>query len=119
MEIEGFDHVAIRVRDLEASQRWYETMFGLQRRFEDAWQGEPVVLCAGDACLALFQGAREGGSGLEHIAFRLTRAGLEQAKSDLRARGIAFRPADHGVSRSVYLHDPDGYEIELTTYEVS
>ena len=27
------------------------------------------------------------------------------------------RFSDHGISHSVYLNDPDGHQIELTTYE--
>jgi catechol 2,3-dioxygenase-like lactoylglutathione lyase family enzyme len=42
---------------------------------------------------------------------------LEAAKAELRARGIEFHEGDHGVAWSVYLPDPDGYQVEITTYE--
>ena len=32
--------------------------------------------------------------------------------------GIEFRFSDHGACHSVYFKDPDGHQIELTTYEV-
>jgi catechol-2,3-dioxygenase len=44
---------------------------------------------------------------------------LEGAKGELRARGIDFSEGDHGVAWSVYLPDPDGYQVEITTYEAA
>jgi catechol 2,3-dioxygenase-like lactoylglutathione lyase family enzyme len=35
----------------------------------------------------------------------------------LAARGIGFHEGDFGVAWSVYLPDPDGYQVEITTYE--
>jgi catechol 2,3-dioxygenase-like lactoylglutathione lyase family enzyme len=35
----------------------------------------------------------------------------------LAARGIEFDEGDYGVAWSVYLPDPDGYQVEITTYE--
>jgi len=35
----------------------------------------------------------------------------------LCAKGMEFHFEDHSISHSIYLRDPDGYEIELTTYE--
>jgi len=52
-----------------------------------------------------------------HIAFRLDRAGFETAREALAERGVDARFSDHGISHSVYLNDPDGHQIELTTYE--
>ena len=37
---------------------------------------------------------------------------------DGRRAGIDFRFEDHGNAHSVYLRDPDGHTIELTTYEL-
>ena len=34
-------------------------------------------------------------------------------------RGIEFRESDHTIAWSLYLLDPDGYLIEITTYEPS
>jgi hypothetical protein len=45
------------------------------------------------------------------------RVELEAAKAELAARGVAFHEGDCGVAWSVYLPDPDGYQVEITTYE--
>jgi catechol 2,3-dioxygenase-like lactoylglutathione lyase family enzyme len=55
---------------------------------------------------------------LRHVAFRTSRRGLEAAKAELRARGIAFEERDYDVAWSVYMPDPDGHLVEITTYEV-
>ncbi len=55
---------------------------------------------------------------MRHLAFRVDRANFEQAQIDLRQRGIEFEFEDHTVSHSIYIYDPDGHRIEITTYEV-
>jgi len=32
--------------------------------------------------------------------------------------GVAAHCSDHGISHSIYLRDPEGHQIELTTYDV-
>jgi catechol-2,3-dioxygenase len=40
----------------------------------------------------------------------------EQARADLDRLGIAYDIWDHGICDSLYLQDPEGHQIELTTY---
>jgi catechol 2,3-dioxygenase-like lactoylglutathione lyase family enzyme len=54
------------------------------------------------------------GRGEEAVAVAV---GLEAARAELRPRGIEFHEGDYGVAWSVYLPDPDGYQVEITTYE--
>ena len=58
-----------------------------------------------------------GDDPMRHVGFRTSRLGLETAKEELAARGIEFEEGDYGVAWSVYLPDPDGYQVEITTYE--
>ena len=53
-----------------------------------------------------------------HVAFRVDRESFETAQKTLERREIDFRFSDHGICHSIYFEDPDGHEIELTTYEV-
>jgi catechol 2,3-dioxygenase-like lactoylglutathione lyase family enzyme len=125
LKLRHIDHVAIAVRDLERSIAWYRDVLGLERRFEDAWD-EPAILSAGETSVALFRAEGDspkpppGGDtiAMRHFAFVTDAAGLAAAGDELRARGIAVREADHGIARSIYLRDPDGHQIEITTYEV-
>lgn len=123
---QGLDHVAIAVTDLERSQRFYREMLGLEREHEE-WD-VPIVLAANGSGLALFHRDLHPSStpdDLEplatrilHIAFRLPREGFEQARAALAEQGIEARFSDHGISHSLYFEDPDGHQIELTTYDV-
>jgi len=124
--IEQIDHVALTVRDLERSIAWYQDILGLERRYQETWGNRPVMLCAGTTCLALFSSAVATPSpppdfnhtiGMRHLAFRVNRASFQQAQAEFRNRGLEFVFQDHRIAHSIYLHDPDGYEIELTTYE--
>lgn len=122
VDVEQFDHVAFTVSDLAKSRQWYEQVLGLERRYAEAWPDFPVVLCAGEACVALFPSSAERtpqpNSGLRHLAFRTSRAAFDLAREALAAREIAFHIEDHGICHSLYLADPDGYQVEVTTYEV-
>jgi catechol 2,3-dioxygenase-like lactoylglutathione lyase family enzyme len=123
---QGLDHVAIAVTDVERSRRFYEHVLGLERVYEE-WD-VPVVLAASGSGVALFARDLHPSStpdGLEppavrilHIAFRLPRRGFDQARAALEEQGIDARFSDHGISHSIYFDDPDGHQIELTTYDV-
>jgi catechol 2,3-dioxygenase-like lactoylglutathione lyase family enzyme len=120
--VDGVDHVALAVRDLDASITWYRDVLGLQRRHQEAWGDYPAVMCGAESGVALFPakdpgtgGAGKGG--FRHLAFRVSRAAFEEAQAVFRTRGVKFAFEDHGISHSIYLNDPDGYVVELTTYE--
>ena len=126
---EGIDHIALTVRDVHRSAAWYQEVLGLERRYQDVWGDRPVVVGAGGTSLAFFQvqdltltvsiGSRRRVR-LRHIAFRVDRAELRpRAERSLRRRGITFEFQDHTISRSIYFSDPDGYELEITTYDLA
>jgi catechol-2,3-dioxygenase len=80
------------------------------------------MLVAGGSGVALFP-VRDGADGkpavrILHVAFRVDRASLERARAELAARGIEVAFQDHVVSHSIYFADPDGHQLELTTYEL-
>lgn len=123
-EMEGLDHVALAVRDQAASERWYREVLGLDRLFEQEWGDMPMFLMSSGSGLALFP-VRDGEEGAEpspvrvlHVAFRVDRDNFESAKASLESHGIPFRFADHDVAHSIYFQDPDGHQLELTTYEL-
>lgn len=125
MKLEGLDHVAITVRDPLRSAEWYHDVLGLERRFEEAWGDYPIVLLAGDSGVAIFPAdSREPRTvadahntiTMRHFAFRVDGRNFEAAKERMRLLAMTFREEDHAISRSIYIDDPDGHEIEITTY---
>jgi len=54
---------------------------------------------------------------LRHIAFRVDRATFGRAQ--LEARGITPTFEDHSAAHSLYFPDPDGHQLEITTYDLA
>jgi glutathione S-transferase fosA len=122
MDLEGLDHVGLAVADVERSIRWYEDVLGLERAFEEAWGDYPAVLVAAGTGVALFPTRGEPVEpstmhSLTHVGFRASRRGYERARAEIIAKGLDFRESDHKVAWSIYVQDPDGHLIEITTYE--
>jgi len=126
-ELEGIDHVALSVRDVERAAAWYIEVLGFERRYEEMWDGVPLFIAKGNTALALFparqnaqpSSGRPDRIGMLHLALRTSRKEFAAAQRDLRARGITFDFQDHEISHSIYFDDPDGNRLEITTYEMS
>ena len=121
----GIDHVAIAVFDVRRSVEWYCAVLGLERRYEDVWGDCPAIVGAGTTALALFPAkpgvafpGQGGMPGMRHIAFAADAFNFEAAKQELTDRSIEFHFEDHQIAHSIYFKDPDGYEIEITTYDI-
>lgn len=125
-QVEGIDHVAISVRDVERSVHWYREVLGLERRFEAEWGDLPAVVGAGTTSVALFPcranvplpSPGPDTLSMRHLAFRVDRQNFLRAREALRARGIEVEFQDHGAAHSIYFPDPDGHQIEITTYQL-
>lgn len=115
-------HVHLRVSDLDRALRFYSGLLGLEltQRYGDG----AVFLSAGGYHhhIALNTWESLGGSppppgttGLYHTAIVYpTRAALADALRRVLAAKIPLQgAADHGVSESIYLRDPDQNGVEL------
>lgn len=120
------DHVAIRSRDPAASARWYQDVLGLVPAHVGRWDGVPLFIVSPGhpgTGVAIFPADSEADPGeplpalrLDHLAFRVTGEAYAAAVASFAARGIEAEEQDHDIARSVYLKDPDGHTVELTTY---
>ena len=126
MHLEGIDHIALFVRDVERSAKWYMDVLGFEPRFEGMWNGIPMFIGKGTTAIALFP-TRGGDSTaapdrrpirMLHFAMRADRNNFLTAQHELKQRGIDFEFQDHEISHSIYFSDPDGHELEITTYEL-
>lgn len=120
-EIEAFDHIHVFVADRSAAERWYYQALGFTRSKElEFWatNGGPLTLqnITGSVHLALFE--RPSQKNRATVALRVGAKQFNQWLIHLRAQlpGIVT-VEDHGVSLSLYFHDPDGNPYEITTYE--
>src|ERR1700680_29580 len=102
MDLEGIDHVAMSVRDVEAAANWYIDVLGFERRHEEMWDGIPVFIGKGTTSIALFPvrskeraasakaAFERSGVRLLHLALRANRENFLAAQEELRQRGIQF-----------------------------
>jgi len=103
MQLEGIDHVAMGVRDVERSAKWYTEVLGFERLHEGVWGGVRPLSEKENTGIALFQRARSKPSG--HAKFEcFTSPFARTAKifslhsAELEKRGIKFEFQDHEIS---------------------
>ena len=124
-ELQHLDHVAITVADLARSTRWYCDVLGFEHRFPGRWDGVPVMLGLGDTLIALFPAKGQDLPWIPdkvirvaHFALRADRKNFLMAQEELEAQGIGVTFQDHDISHAIYFNDPDGHQLEITTYEI-
>jgi catechol-2,3-dioxygenase len=123
VDLQRLDHVSLNVSDRGRSIAWYSDVLGLEQRGDARQDDWPVFMGEFGACVALFQAQAPSperqaeSTGLRHIAFMVGREDLARAKARLEERGIETRFEDHGNAHSLYIADPDGNIVEITTYE--
>lgn len=125
-QLQHIDHIAITVRDIAAATAWYCEVLGFQHRYEGQWGGVPAMLFLGETGLALFPAQDDPQPppasdtiAMMHFALRADRANFEAAQATLREKGIDFAFQDHDISHSIYFRDPDGHQLEITTYDIA
>jgi len=115
MPILGLRHLALRVKDPQASKRFYCESFGMAV----VWEPDPdnVYLSSGSDNLALHRAAPDGPGALDHLGFIVdTKEEVDRLAERLGAKGVrmAESPRDHrDGSRSFYCLDPDGLRIQV------
>jgi catechol 2,3-dioxygenase-like lactoylglutathione lyase family enzyme len=118
---QGLTHIHLIVRDLERSLHFYKSVFGMEERFRDGPKtvflntpgSSDLVTLNEDRVEARFAGVN---AGIAHFGFRLlSKADLGAAIAEVEAAGgKLIRRGEHSPGASfAYVHDPDGYVIEL------
>lgn len=123
MKLEGIDHVAFAVPEVERTVAWYVEVLGFERRYAGSWGGVPAFIGKGQTALALFPteaGTADKSEGpFRHLAFRADRTEFLRSQEELRKRGISFHFEDHEIAHSIYFRDLNDLPLEITTYEVT
>ncbi len=123
MRIHELGHVVLYVTNLARSADFYRDTLG----FTEIARTWPMALFSGGRThheLLLIEvggvpqpeRAREMRPGLYHIGFKIGDGpgAAKQAYQELRAQGVTIvGTADHTVTHSLYILDPDGNELEL------
>jgi len=134
----GLNHLVLNVRDLEESHRFWTEILGFKQvgelhmtperpnppkmRFysgdhdgrdhhHDVALVENTALPEPPAEWSMFGSA----IAVNHIAITLpSREAWQRQLAFLQSKGVKFdRRVDHGMTHSLYIHDPNGYGVEL------
>jgi catechol-2,3-dioxygenase len=123
MQVKELGHIVLYVRDLERSRRFYGEVLGWNEVARFGGQGavfssgrthhELLLLEVGPGAAPIPSGPRVG---LYHFGLKIgeTDEELRDALAHLLDNGVnVVGTADHTVTHSLYIEDPDGNEIEL------
>lgn len=123
MEVKELGHIVLYVRELDRSRRFYRDVLGWREITQVGTVGavfssgrthhELLLLEVGPEAAPIPEGRRVG---MYHFGLKIgtTDDELRRAREDLvRAGARIVGTADHTVTHSLYIEDPDGNEIEL------
>lgn len=126
MKIDRFDHIVLTVADLDAAIAFYTNVLGM---IEVNFEGGRKALAFGESKINLHQRghefepkARVPTPGSADLCL-IVQGDVDTMIEELASAGIAVveGPVDRagalGVVRSVYIRDPDGNLIELSSYD--
>ncbi len=126
IKVQGIDHAAISVRDLEVSRKFYEDVLGLKvspREYQKP--GVEYFLDCGTSLIGLIQGDPNGekhllqdsGLGGNHVSFRVHTNQFDACVEELKKRSVTVTfQKKRERSWSVYFLDPDGNKLEITSW---
>ncbi len=129
----GFDHLNLRVADLDRALRFYVGLLGLTEVRRNTRQDGNVSLLAlraGNTVVFLQPApdyqppADERQSGLDHFSLEIEAQDPPALADWLRQQGVEVlqgpvqRYGAHGEGTSVYVRDPDGHHLELKQYNL-
>jgi len=119
--VQRLNHAVLYVRDAGRSADFYRSTFGFETVAE--LPGAAFLRAAGSSNhhdLGLFSvgpnapGPEAGRVGLYHLAWQVgSVADLRTARDLLHQVGAYVGESDHGATKSIYGHDPDGNEFEI------
>ncbi len=123
MQVKELGHIVLYVRDLERSRHFYRdvlgwaevtTVGGVGAVFSSGRTHHELLLLEVGGDAAPVPGGRR--LGLYHFGLKVGSSDdeLREALATLEREGVPIAgTADHGVTHSAYVIDPDGNEIEL------
>lgn len=119
MNVIGFSHVTIRVRNLQVALNFYVDLLGMKLRHRG---NRDVYLEWGNAWVCLverpeYKAASDQYFGIDHVAFYINEADFHHAAKMLRDHNVKIvrGPIERGNGWTINFLDPDGTELELHT----
>jgi len=118
LEISAIDHINLNVKDLKKTIVFYQRLFGFEIKEEGVREGAPYAIIGSNkrAFLALYESQEFNLDGfVNHFGFHIEN--FEEIMPTLIEQKVEYLyggPYAYEKSRSVYIIDPNGIEIELS-----
>ena len=131
VKITELDHIGLRVKDVEASLRFYSELLGLKAERVDEWRkgeiGFPSVRLNADTLIDFFLSEKKVDNtnkeiNQDHFCLVIEPTDMEHLKTRLEELGVRIhagpgkRWGAHGDATSLYMYDPDQNVVELRHY---
>ena len=123
MQIQELGHVVLKVRDAQRSERFYGGTLGIPVAGRNTHPVPMIFFTLGHHHdFAVMELGRHGPppdrhtSGLAHVAFKVGDSldEFDAVKCELEAAGVVILfELEHGFTKGMHMHDPDGNEVEL------
>jgi catechol 2,3-dioxygenase-like lactoylglutathione lyase family enzyme len=119
LKITGIDHLNLEVIDLEESSEFWEKLFGF-KTLEEIKEQNGRIIGNRYALLALYEtpGMKKYEKvGFSHVSFHVEN--FDEVEQKCIELGIPVKyngPITWPKSKSIYIEDPNGYEIELAEH---
>ena len=125
-QIQGIDHVAINVRNIDASVHFYTEVIGLKiTEREPSKPGIEYFLDAGPSLVGIIQADntddqhlfKHTGLGANHFSFRIPAKDFDAYIAHLEVNEVKIEYAKkRDKSWSLYFYDLDGNKVEVTSW---
>lgn len=111
------DHINATVTNLQKSVEFYKDIFGLKTFEKGESNGSPYEIIGDPESfyLCLYQGQQREQGAVNHLGIHIKE--FDQAYKNLKEKGIELYyggVVQYPNSRSLYIKDPDGNNIELS-----
>ena len=110
---QGVRHIALKSRDLEATEKFYIDVLGLEHMFPQ--EGMLFLQTPSGGDILNFIGTEEkfdsNAGGFDHFGMHVLESDWSQLAERLERLGVAIKGRRGNVA--IYIEDPNGYSVEL------
>jgi catechol 2,3-dioxygenase-like lactoylglutathione lyase family enzyme len=124
MKLDGIDHIALNVKDLNRAERFYTDVLGFKVTHRFTKGLNHLMLDTGNSAIALFEApdleVKEAmdllsETGYLHLAFKIHRDRFPAVVDELKKHNVTIDngPVKRGDGESIYFNDPDHNHLEI------